>query len=152
MQPWGSSAHPSLPIAPHLRQQSQQGVYQTQDFPNYPQQQAQAYSQYGMSSHYAQAYMQYNYSGTSQQMPVYEPQASTSQIRLPIPSAPARWYQPGSVRCKKQGCSFTGSHKAVETHMMDRHLIFPPGGENRKRKDDWDADPSLKGCVFVALL
>ena len=31
--------------------------------------------------------------------------------------------------------------------MMDRHLIFPLGWEHRKRKDDWDADPSLKGCV-----
>ncbi|KAI0931997.1 hypothetical protein AcV5_004648 [Taiwanofungus camphoratus] len=29
--------------------------------------------------------------------------------------------------------------------MMDRHLIYPPSWENRKRKSDWDADPSLKG-------
>lgn len=28
--------------------------------------------------------------------------------------------------------------------MMDRHFIFPPGWEKNK-KDEWDADPSLKG-------
>jgi len=28
---------------------------------------------------------------------------------------------------------------------MDRHLIYPPGWEKRKKKADWDADPSLKG-------
>ncbi|KAI0660463.1 nuclear fragile X mental retardation-interacting protein 1-domain-containing protein [Cubamyces menziesii] len=33
---------------------------------------------------------------------------------------------------------------------MDRHLIYPPGWENRKKKDDWDADPSLKGKpIFI---
>ncbi|KAH7931085.1 hypothetical protein BV22DRAFT_999201 [Leucogyrophana mollusca] len=53
------------------------------------------------------------------------------------------WYQPGNSRCTRQGCTFTGSQKSVEIHMMDRHLIYPPGWE--KRKDDWDADPSLKG-------
>lgn len=57
------------------------------------------------------------------------------------------WYQPGSCRCMKAGCTFTGSNKAVEIHMMDRHLIYPPGWENKKRKSDWDADPSLKGYV-----
>jgi len=28
---------------------------------------------------------------------------------------------------------------------MDRHFIFPTDWEKRKRKDEWDADPSLKG-------
>lgn len=28
--------------------------------------------------------------------------------------------------------------------MMDRHLIYPPGWD-KKKKSDWDADPSLKG-------
>ncbi|EPQ60715.1 hypothetical protein GLOTRDRAFT_118856 [Gloeophyllum trabeum ATCC 11539] len=37
-----------------------------------------------------------------------------------------------------------GSKKSVEIHMMDRHLIYPPGWEKRQ-KNDWDADPSLKG-------
>ncbi|KZT05961.1 uncharacterized protein LAESUDRAFT_813190 [Laetiporus sulphureus 93-53] len=58
---------------------------------------------------------------------------------------PTHWYQPGNTRCTHVGCKFVGSKKAVEIHMMDRHLIFPPGWENRKRKSDWDADPSLKG-------
>ncbi|KAI6007333.1 nuclear fragile X mental retardation-interacting protein 1-domain-containing protein [Pisolithus albus] len=54
------------------------------------------------------------------------------------------WYQPGNFRCQRQGCPFTGSQKSVEIHMMDRHFIFPPGWEENK-KDEWDADPSLKG-------
>lgn len=52
---------------------------------------------------------------------------------------------PGDTRCRHEGCMFTGSRKAVEIHMMDRHLIFPPGW--KKSKDDWDTDPSLKGSV-----
>lgn len=54
----------------------------------------------------------------------------------------ASWYQPGNCRCTRQGCVFTGSKKSVETHMMDRHFIFPPGWQ---KKDEWDTDPSLKG-------
>ena len=56
------------------------------------------------------------------------------------------WYQPGNCRCTRKGCSFSGSRKSVETHMMDRHFIFPPGWEN---KDEWDADPSLRGYILV---
>ncbi|EIW86631.1 hypothetical protein CONPUDRAFT_86592 [Coniophora puteana RWD-64-598 SS2] len=55
------------------------------------------------------------------------------------------WYQPGNARCSHPGCSFMGSHKSLELHMMDRHLIFPPGWEKRRKSDEWDADPSLKG-------
>ncbi|KAI0051677.1 hypothetical protein FA95DRAFT_191388 [Auriscalpium vulgare] len=55
------------------------------------------------------------------------------------------WYSAGSARCSHPGCAFAGSAKAVETHMMDRHLIYPPGWDKRKRRGDWDADPSLKG-------
>lgn len=29
--------------------------------------------------------------------------------------------------------------------MMDRHLIFPPGWDKRKKRQEWDADPTLKG-------
>lgn len=36
--------------------------------------------------------------------------------------------------------------------MMDRHLVYPPGWEHRQRKNDWDADPSLKGCVALSFL
>ncbi|EMD42234.1 hypothetical protein CERSUDRAFT_41682 [Gelatoporia subvermispora B] len=65
--------------------------------------------------------------------------------RAPQGQVQQYWYQSGNIRCTKPGCTFTGSKKAVETHMMDRHLIYPPGWESRKRKNDWDADPSLKG-------
>jgi hypothetical protein len=61
------------------------------------------------------------------------------------------WYQSGNNRCNQQGCTFFGSHKSVEIHMMDRHLIYPSGWEKRKKKPDWDADPSLKGS-FIYLL
>ena len=61
------------------------------------------------------------------------------------------WYQSGNNRCNQQGCTFFGSHKSVEIHKMDRHLIYPPGWEKRKKKADWDADPSLKGSVFFGL-
>ncbi|KAH8120385.1 hypothetical protein DFH11DRAFT_1500361 [Phellopilus nigrolimitatus] len=54
------------------------------------------------------------------------------------------WYESGNHKCTHEQCAFTGSKKSVEIHMMDRHLIFPPGWDNRKRKSDWDADPSLK--------
>ncbi|KAG8748479.1 hypothetical protein FRC10_003612 [Ceratobasidium sp. 414] len=44
----------------------------------------------------------------------------------------------GPVRCGHEGCLFAGSHKEVEVHKMDRHLIFPPGWEEdqarKKRK------------------
>lgn len=56
------------------------------------------------------------------------------------------WYQPGNCRCTRQGCPFTGSRKSVEIHMMDRHTLFPPGWQ---KKDDWDADPSLRGCMCI---
>jgi hypothetical protein len=59
------------------------------------------------------------------------------------------WYKPGNARCTYQGCCFSGSPKSVEIHMMDRHLIYPPGGDKNKKQSNWDADPSLKGCVCV---
>jgi hypothetical protein len=35
---------------------------------------------------------------------------------------------------------------------MDRHLIYPPGWDFKKRESTWDADPSLKGCMsFLAV-
>jgi len=59
------------------------------------------------------------------------------------------WYQPGDSRCTYHSCSFSGSSKAVEIHMMDRHLIYPPGWVQKKKGSDWDADPSLKGCIYT---
>lgn len=138
---------------------------------------AQVYPQslpYPQASHYAQAYNAYPGAGPSNA--VYGQSATNGQgytmsstwdpsrqATIPHPQAaspptagrPSRsggqtqtyWYQPGNCRCAKAGCTFMGSQKAVETHMMDRHLIFPPGWQKRKRNADWDADPSLKGYV-----
>ena len=151
----GLPSHPSLPIAPHLRQQ-QNSSGPPHYAPTYTLHPAYAGYQPSVASHYAQAYMQYS-PYASQQVSwdtssgsghLYGQQASTSKFQPPNPAA-ARWYQPGTVRCTKPGCMFMGSKKAVETHMMDRHLIYPPGWETRKRKDDWDADPSLKGYSSV---
>ena len=63
----------------------------------------------------------------------------------------AHWYAPGSSRCAHPGCGFAGAAKAVEVHMMDRHLVYPAGWDRRKRAGEWDADPSLKGCVCVCV-
>ena len=121
--------------------------------------------QYSVSSHYAQAYYQYNqpqgywpqttsqgYSLSSTYVP--EQLASTSFQPPAFSTAPSthRWpgYQPGHVRCSKPGCAFTGAQKTVEIHMMDRHLIYPHGWDKRKKKPEWDADPSLKGYVRYA--
>jgi hypothetical protein len=60
------------------------------------------------------------------------------------------WYQPGNSKCSYPGCNFSGSHKSLEIHKMDRHLIYPPNWEKRNQKSDWDADPSLKGLVHCS--
>ncbi|KAF8974008.1 hypothetical protein BDZ97DRAFT_1912450 [Flammula alnicola] len=137
--------HPSLPPHPSTSRPNQPSQYTQPNapFPTY------------YNSHYIQAYAQplpqapaanyysshsIGFNGTSQKSSnsrgeganVFRPSMST-------------WYQPGSSRCTHPGCTFTGSHKSVEVHMMDRHLIYPPGWEKRKKKPDWDADPSLKG-------
>ncbi|KAF9569656.1 hypothetical protein CPC08DRAFT_604609, partial [Agrocybe pediades] len=107
--------HPSLPAPPSTSTSYPQSYY---------------------NSHYVQAYAQ--------------PQAQLNPTITPIPTKthsapPPIWYQPGHNRCTHPGCSFTGSRKTVEIHMMDRHLIYPPGWDKKKKKPDWDADPSLKG-------
>ncbi|KAH9898015.1 nuclear fragile X mental retardation-interacting protein 1-domain-containing protein [Cubamyces lactineus] len=122
---------------------------------------------YPQASHYAQAYAQYyNAAGpsnvTAEGYTISSAYTPGTQYGAPQPSRPSApkpqhhgggqggWYQPGNHRCSQPGCSFSGSKKSVETHMMDRHLIYPPGWEHRKKKDDWDADPSLKGKpVFI---
>lgn len=121
------------------------------------------------SSHYAQAYMQSNWAatnpggytlssayvpgmpGSSYAMPQgtnYLPNNGGSSRPIPqyLPSqGQGSWYQFGHSRCTYKDCTFTGSQKSVEIHMMDRHLIYPPGWDKRKKQSDWDADPSLKG-------
>jgi hypothetical protein len=66
-------------------------------------------------------------------------------------SSQGTWYQFGNSRCTYKNCTFIGSQKALETHMMDRHLIYPPGWD-KKRQKDWDADPSLKGSALFVYL
>ncbi|KAI9445286.1 nuclear fragile X mental retardation-interacting protein 1-domain-containing protein [Lactarius indigo] len=86
----------------------------------------------------------YAYSSTYNHTSVVS--SSTSRnVHPPRRAPPAHWYTPGSSRCMHPGCAFTGSHNSLEVHMMDRHLIYPPGWHARKRQSDWDADPSLKG-------
>ncbi|KAL5535576.1 hypothetical protein ACEPAF_3670 [Sanghuangporus sanghuang] len=122
---------------------------------------------YQHSSHYAQAYYAQQQESSSSNGPLTTPEgyslSSTYAPSVPTqpqhfaPGAqhqrvrghgrqhPTHWYEPGNYRCTYEQCSFTGSKKSVEIHMMDRHLIYPPGWEKRKRRDDWDADPSLWG-------
>lgn len=40
----------------------------------------------------------------------------------------------GPVRCGHTGCVFRASHKDVEVHRMDRHLIYPPGWAEQQKK------------------
>lgn len=48
----------------------------------------------------------------------------------------------GPVGCNQPGCRFRGTQKDVQTHKMDRHLIYPPGwvDKKRKREDTGEAD------------
>ncbi|EKM61161.1 uncharacterized protein PHACADRAFT_83190 [Phanerochaete carnosa HHB-10118-sp] len=148
----GLPTHPSLPRAPHLAHSHPQAAsnayspYQNAS-PAFPQLGPGASYQYYASTHYAQAYTQNAAPAAGQQPQYYTPTPGAGPSSAPqFTSQPSsRWAQPGTVRCKKPGCLFTASHKSVEIHMMDRHLIYPPGWENRKGKNDWDADPSLKG-------
>ena len=141
---------------------------------------AQHYAPAHMSPHYYQAYVQaysnhrprtttdgYTLSSTYVPGPANRTSRPTSALPAPSPrdrpsvqaQTPVKpipnhlthgsWYQSGNCRCTRQGCSFIGSRKSVEIHMMDRHFIFPPGWEKR---DDWDADPSLRGCLIVVIL
>ncbi|KAJ7630998.1 hypothetical protein FB45DRAFT_553915 [Roridomyces roridus] len=101
--------------------------------------------QFYYSSHYAQAYMQQMPPTTTPQG--YRPSSTYNNNAPPknAPVASGSRFQPGHVRCTYKTCTFHGSPQSLETHMMDRHLIFPPGWDQRQKKSDWDADPSLKG-------
>ena len=116
------------------------------------------------NSHYVQAYLQasanasvINHASSSTgQAPNFNSHSvdnspASGTLKTSFLDSKSFWYQPGNNRCNQQGCIFFGSHKSVEIHMMDRHLIYPPGWEKRKKKLDWDADPSLKGSVFYFL-
>ncbi|KAJ3538494.1 hypothetical protein NMY22_g5136 [Coprinellus aureogranulatus] len=138
MNPYYNSALPQNPPWPFSQQQ----------------QAAQMYTNPAYSSHYMQAIMQSQAGyfqqqpggfGGAQQYPNMPGPSTRPIITRPPPPPAGNWYQPGNRRCTYKGCTFTGSHSSVETHMMDRHLIYPPGWEKRKKQQDWDADPSLKG-------
>ncbi|THH18406.1 hypothetical protein EW146_g2570 [Bondarzewia mesenterica] len=130
---------------------------------------ANPYAQY-QSPHYAQAYAQYYAAGhqgagntgysSAYTAPTADPSFSAPSTsfdargrggahaghnRAASQQQPTHWYSSGNSRCTQPGCAFAGSAKAVEIHMMDRHLIYPPGWDKRRRRSDWDADPSLKG-------
>jgi hypothetical protein len=77
------------------------------------------------------------------------PSPSVGRSLPPRTAPPTHWYTPGNSKCISLGCTFTGSANSVQIHMMDRHLIYPPGWHTRKRQPDWDADPSLKKYVLV---
>lgn len=77
------------------------------------------------------------------------PSASATRSLPPRGPPPTHWYTPGNRKCTHSGCIFTGSASSVQIHMMDRHLIYPPGWHTRKRQPDWDADPSLKRYALV---
>ena len=112
------------------------------------------------NSHYVQAYLQasanvsvVNHPSSSTGLnPNFNPHLvnnnpASGTLKTPFLDSKPFWYQSGNNRCNQQGCTFFGSRKSVEIHMMDRHLIYPSGWEKRKKKQDWDADPSLKGSV-----
>ena len=119
------------------------------------------------NSHYVQAYLQASASasvmnhasGSTGQAPnsnfnshLVNNRPASGTLKTSFLDSKSFWYQPGNNRCNQPGCTFFGSHKSVETHMMDRHLIYPPGWEKKKKKADWDADPSLKGSVSFCFL
>jgi len=161
-------SHSSLPAAPsqssNIVYAAPQAAYAISAALTNPYGQASHGSGTYYSSHYAQAYMQslagtsttpqgYTLSSTyNPSVPYHQNETKRAETGSSRRShefsashrAPS-WYQAGNSRCTHPNCIFTGSHKSVELHMMDRHLIYPPGWEKRKKKDDWDADPSLKG-------
>lgn len=128
--------HPSLPSPPQSAVSSS----------------SRAYSSY-YNSHYLQAYSSPSLQPANSNASIqHNPTFNTAPTGYSNSSVPRLiWYEPGNNRCSHPGCTFTGSKKTVETHMMDRHLIYPPGWDKQKKKSDWDADPSLKGCAYMRL-
>ncbi|CAE6425069.1 unnamed protein product [Rhizoctonia solani] len=110
---------------------------------SYKNEQQGGYYQSQMQPHYASAY-HYGLQGIAVPQP--------TQITVPSPgfsgNQPMTSLVPlhmrnrgGPVKCGYEGCPFTGVHKEVEVHKMDRHLIFPPGWQEkgkgkRKREED----------------
>lgn len=147
------AAHPSLPALPNTlnaqRNQATSTSYSITALSDpYP---SNVQPQYTYSSHYEQAYMnsiQQGWAGNYPNLTTYPSPSAFPTQRLGNPQPSSSWHQSGGSRCTYKNCTFTGSPKAVETHKMDRHLIFPPGWAERK-EPGWDADPSLKGYVNI---
>jgi hypothetical protein len=68
------------------------------------------------------------------------PSGHTHLDLTPRPTPPVRSFRHGPggpQRCAHPGCPWSGpTPKALETHKMDRHLIFPPGWKPRKGPPD----------------
>ncbi|TFK30527.1 hypothetical protein FA15DRAFT_662496 [Coprinopsis marcescibilis] len=144
MHPAGHTSLPTRPYWAQLQGAQPNTAQQTQHQSHVAQTIMQQPSAY--SSHYAQAYLRSQL--PNQPQPTPGGSASTGNTRRPVVAQQTgQWYQPGHKRCTYKDCQFSGSHKAVEIHMMDRHLVYPPGWEKtqKKEKEEWFADPSLKG-------
>ncbi|KAG9126851.1 hypothetical protein FRC07_001708 [Ceratobasidium sp. 392] len=96
-----------------------------------------------MQPHYARAYFAqggyYTQPNASQPMQITIPSPGFARNQPMASLVPVHMRnRVGPARCGHEGCLFAGSHKEVEVHKMDRHLIFPPGWEDnqaqRKRK------------------
>lgn len=123
------------------------GTSSSSQSPPYSTVYASQYAQMYQSSHYAAAYGQAQAftDPSSQPSTSFGSHARSQPAFFAPPANSSSWYSPGTCRCTYQGCNFIGSAKSLETHRMDRHLIYPPGWKERKKKPDWDADPSLIG-------
>jgi hypothetical protein len=99
-----------------------------------------------MQPHYANAYYSAQQGAMSQPTQITIPPAGFSKNQPIGALVPLHMRnRVGPVRCGHEGCLFAGTHKEVEIHKMDRHLIFPPGWEERgkgkgkrKRQDEED--------------
>ncbi|CAE6395976.1 unnamed protein product [Rhizoctonia solani] len=98
-----------------------------------------------MQPHYAHAYHYQQQAATSQSTQIIVPSPGLSRHQPMASLVPLHMRnRSGPVRCGHEGCLFAGTHKEVEVHKMDRHLIFPPGWQEkgqgkRKRNEDDDA-------------
>jgi hypothetical protein len=128
---------------------------------HYPNGQQVGHHQSQMQPHYANAY-HYGLQGAAVHQPapitVPTPGFSSNQPMTSLVPLHMR-NRGGPVKCGHEGCLFTGTHKEVEVHKMDRHLIFPPGWHEkrnvkRKRNDedndyvDEEAQFRASGCVL----
>jgi hypothetical protein len=115
--------------------------------PSYSAAHASQYAQMYQSPHYAAAYGQAQAITGTSSLPLtdFHPSTRTQPKFFTPPPNSSSWYSPGTCRCTYQDCNFIGSAKSLEVHRMDRHLIYPPGWKERKKRLDWDADPSLIG-------